>query len=287
MIDTIIFDVDGVLWDAAPAFNRCTQYLVNQECQRLGLPDPRITLDDIHAFKRVGGFNNDWDLSWTLVVLCVARAQKRIPAEMSWPQLAAASDGRGMAWTQQYVSEAVPSFDILRDRYNAYYWGAERYHEIYDSPPVLQHRPGFAEAEKPLADPDLGNRLQAVGVRRVGVLTGRNRNEMRPLRPYLSFNGLLAPEAVFTSELGTKPDPHFLARLLHLLQARSALMVGDMIDDLRTVLAYRHLPAAQQTASIYAVQVAPVEQHAYWRDAGADATITNVNQLPDLLLREP
>ncbi|NOZ50453.1 MAG: HAD family hydrolase [Chloroflexi bacterium] len=283
MIDTIVFDVDGVLWDAATAYNRCTQYVVERECLAMGLPEPHITLDDIMAFKRVGGFNSDWDLSWTLVVLCIARAQGRIPAPKSWPELAAESRGEGVGWAQDYVKSEAPSFHALQERFNAIYWGADRYPAIYDSPPSLIHRPGFAVAEKPFIAPDFMPRLTEAGVRGVGILTGRNRNEMRPPLAQIDFGGLLHPDAIFTAEHGSKPAPHLLARLLRILQAQTAVMVGDSIDDLRTALGYRQLATAQKTASVFAVQVAAADEHSYWRQAGADAAIADINQLPNLL----
>ncbi|NOZ71062.1 MAG: HAD-IA family hydrolase [Chloroflexi bacterium] len=280
MVDTIIFDVDGVLWDAATAYNRCTQYVVAQECLAMGLPDPQITLDDIAAFKRAGGFNSDWDMAWTLVVLAIARAKGRISPHKSWRDLAAESGGQGIAWVQHFADESSPDFTDLQHRYDAYYWGAERYPDIYDRPPQLHHLPGFAHVEKPLIEADFIPRLKAAGIQKVGILTGRNRNA--PMAQ-LDFAGLLNPAAVITAEHGSKPAPQLLARVLQTLQSETAVMVGDMIDDLRTVLGYRQLPRSQQPAYAYAVQVAPTDEHEFWRTAGADAVISDINQLPDIL----
>ncbi len=286
MIDTVIFDVDGVLWDAATSYNRCTLYTVTQECLRLGLPAPELSMADIFAFKRAGGFNNDWDLSWTLLVLCVARAAGKIPPEASWSELAAASKGEGMNWTRRFASDTVPSYEDVKQRYNAYYWGVELHPTIYDRPPIVPHSPGFALSEKPLYTPDLPDRLRAAGIERVGLITGRNRNEMRPILAALPFDGLMPPTAVYTGEDGDKPAPHLLAGLLQHLGARGAVMIGDSIDDLRTVLFYRQRPPAEQPAPVMAVHVAPAADAAYWYDAGADAVIPNVNQLPDLIIQK-
>jgi phosphoglycolate phosphatase-like HAD superfamily hydrolase len=61
-------------------------------------------------------------------------------------------------------------------------------------------------------------------------------------------------------------------------------MVGDSIDDLRTVLHYRQLPSSQQAAWTFAVQIAPASEAAFWLDQGADAVIPSVNELPALLI---
>ncbi len=282
-IDTVIFDVDGVLWDAQAAYIRCGIHVTERFCAERGLPHPRLTFGDVMAFKRAGGFNSDWDTAWTLVVLARARASGRIPTAFSWSDLAAESGGEGMTWARRYADANAPDFDSLQQVFDAYYWGADRYPIIYDRQPVLHFRPGFAEAERPFAAPDLMVDLRRVGVRSVGIITGRNRNEMRSVFGGLDFDGLLNPDAIFTDEDGHKPDPELLRRAIQVLDANRVIMVGDSIDDLRTVLHYRQLSPSLQTAKAFAVQVAPDTEAEFWLDQGADAVIPSVNKLPSLL----
>ena len=249
-----------------------------------GLPKPGITFDDVMAFKRAGGFNSDWDTTWTFVVLAQARAAGRIPVGVSWSELAAESAGDGIAWARRYAGSDAPDFRNLQQEFDAYYWGADRYPVIYDRPPVLSYRPGFAEAERPFAAPGLMAQLRQAGVRSVGIITGRNRNEMRTPLAGLDFDHLLNPDVILTDEDGHKPDPQLFERAAIALDARRAVMVGDSIDDLRTVLNYRRLPLSQQTAEAFAVQIAPISEVQFWLDHGADAVIPTVNELPSLLV---
>ncbi len=283
-IDTVIFDVDGVLWDAQAAYNRCSIFVTERLCQEMGLPATGLTYDDVMAFKLAGGFNSDWDTTWTLIVLAQARAAGQIPQTVTWSDLAAESAGEGIVWARRYAGPDAPDFRTLQQIFDAYYWGADRYPEVYDRPPVLDFRPGFAEAERPFAAPDLMARLRQAGVQSVGIITGRNRNEMRTPLTALDFDGLLNPEAIFTDEDGHKPDPQLFERAALALNARRAIMVGDSIDDMRTALNYRQLPASQQTAKAFAVQIAPASETDFWLDLGADAVIPNVNDLPSLLV---
>ena len=284
-IDTVIFDVDGVLWDAQAAYIRCSIHVIEQFCLEQGLPNPGITFDDVMAFKRAGGFNNDYDTAWTLVVLAQARASGRIPARVSWPELAAESGGEGITWARRYAGADAPDFQALQQVFDATYWGADRYPAIYDRPPVLEFRPGFAEAERPFVAPDLMADLRRAGVRAVGIITGRNRNEMRSVFAGLDFDGLLDADAIFTDEDGHKPDPKLLRQAILALDANRVIVVGDSIDDLRTVLHYRQLPPSQQTAEAFAVQIAPETEAEFWLELEADAVISSINDLP-LLLRD-
>ena len=281
--DTIIFDVDGVLWAAQDAYNQCTLFVARKLAQENGWPDAGLALEHVMAFKRGGGFNSDWDMIWTLVVLLQARAAGRIPPERSWFDLVAENAGRGKSWAETYAGPDAPDLDELQRYYDAHYWGADKYPEIYDAPPVVEYRPGFAHAERSYVQPDFFSRLRAAGVRQVGIITGRNRNEMRTTCAGLDFEGLLVEDAVFTHEDGQKPDPSLLERAIATLGTDNVVMVGDSLDDLRLVLNYRRLPRQRQLAQVHAVAIDHDRSPQRWFNLGADGVLEDVNQLPDWL----
>ena len=275
--DAVIFDVDGVLWAAQDAYNACTLYVARKLAREHGWPDAGLSLQDIRAFKRSGGFNSDWDMAWALVVMLQARAEGRIPPERSWLDLAEENAGRGIPWVQRYAGPDAPDFDTLQRYYDAHYWGADVYPAIYDTEPVVVHRPGFAHAERAYAAPDFFHRLKALGVKEVGIITGRNRNEMRTPLAALDFAGLLRSDVILTHEVGQKPDPQLMVRAVERLQARRVVMVGDGVDDLRLVLRYREGPRV--TAQVRFVAIDHEQNPQRWWDMGADAVLQDVNQL--------
>ena len=282
-IDAIIFDVDGVLWAAQDAYNRCTLFVARKLAQENNWPDAGLSLEHVRAFKRSGGFNSDWNMIWALVVLLQARAAGRIALERDWFQLAQENAGRGVNWVKAYAGSDAPDFGELQRYYDAHYWGAEMYPNIYDAPPVVAYRPGFAHAERAYPRPDFFHRLRAAGVRRVGIITGRNRNEMRTAYAGLDFGGLLVEEAVFTDEDGQKPDPALLERAIARLQTDHAVMVGDSLDDLRLTLNYRKLPPPRRSARVLAVAIDHDRDPERWLSLGADGVLNDVNDLPDWL----
>ena len=54
---TIVFDVDGVLIDASKSYRVAVQKTFNQ------LSGKEVTAEELSATKKLGGFNNDWDLT--------------------------------------------------------------------------------------------------------------------------------------------------------------------------------------------------------------------------------
>ncbi len=275
--DAVLFDVDGVLWAAQDAYNACTLYVARKLARENDWPDAGLSLEDIRAFKRSGGFNSDWDMVWALVVMLQARAEGRIPPEKTWLDLAAENAGQGIPWAQRYAGPDAPDFDALQRYYDAHYWGADMYPAIYDTGPVVVHRPGFARAEHAYAAPDFFYRLKALGVKNVGIITGRNRNEMRTPLAALDFAGLLRSHVILTHEMGQKPDPQLMVRAVEGLQASQVIMVGDSVDDLRLVIRYRELPRA--TAQVQFVAIDHEQNPQRWWDLGADAVLQDVNQL--------
>jgi phosphoglycolate phosphatase-like HAD superfamily hydrolase len=70
-LDAIIFDCDGVLIDVRESYNACvvktTLFLFNQ-LTGIDLPEYTIPKDVLYSLKKSGGFNNDWDMTYAILV---------------------------------------------------------------------------------------------------------------------------------------------------------------------------------------------------------------------------
>ena len=72
VVDALVFDCDGVLIDIRESYGRCVaaQTATLVEALTGAAFDPTEIDDDvIYAYKSLGGFNNDWDLVYTLTLL--------------------------------------------------------------------------------------------------------------------------------------------------------------------------------------------------------------------------
>lgn len=70
-IDTIIFDCDGVLIDVRESYMKTIPETVAYIIKEItGFPFPKklVSSEIIHSFKKCGGFNNDWDLVYAILV---------------------------------------------------------------------------------------------------------------------------------------------------------------------------------------------------------------------------
>ena len=76
-VDVVVFDCDGVLLDVRRSYIRAVAWTMGALVEAFtgtvvpkGLLDPELS----HAYKRTGGFNNDWCLAYALVMRIIAEA---------------------------------------------------------------------------------------------------------------------------------------------------------------------------------------------------------------------
>ena len=265
-IDTIIFDIDGVLLDVTRSI-RTVNFLVIPVYLRTlpswAAPDDLITSADIERFKEAGGFNDDWDLSSALVLLFLAKSVRygstdaaslhsRSPTVAEFTAAIAAAGG-WLAAAEAIVFSAlidVASAYRIRTQYDRSrivrlfqeLWAGDLCPRIYGFEPTHFPGRGWIRLDRPLLDPVL-----LPPDIRLGCVTGRSRAEaevaleMVGIADRLSTRG---PQTVTKDDGPGKPLPWGMRNLLVRMESRVALYIGDTVDDLRTVLAFRKLPEA-------------------------------------------
>ena len=70
-VDAAIFDCDGVLVDVAPSYDRAiakTVSLLMSKATGARFPSSLISRRIIYELRNSGGFNNDWDACYVLLI---------------------------------------------------------------------------------------------------------------------------------------------------------------------------------------------------------------------------
>lgn len=299
--DTVIFDVDGVLIRTIDSFHATDIAVAEYIAGTINGLDwdqsegkPLVTLEDVSAFKRAGGYNNDWDMCYLLSALFTARLREwkgTSFAERSieeWSALSRQANLRGhggIAWVNQVIpATAQPDYSTVGDIYHEAYWGATEFERRFGhSPRYLPDAPGFVHREEILFPSHFPAQLREIGIRHLGIITGRVGPEVdSALESMEEYSGERWWDVVIPADICPKPDPRAMRLAIEAVGAKGGLYIGDTADDLDLVLRYRANKKEYDPAILAAMIVSEDEVPTY-QERGADFIFSSVVDMLDCL----
>ena len=250
---SLVFDIDGVLLDTHRSFREVIPRSVNlylEAVLRQDVEAPLMKSEDVHTYKSVGGFNNDWDVAEAGLIhaLWCSRFPESAP---SLSDLAdrMAERGGGLEAAREILREEVGAREaegLLRDVdrgtleriFKELYVGGRRFLEVFGEEPRYFKGTGAMEREVPLAEGPVWDRVRQVPF---GILTGRIPPEARLALERLGITDVMDPGLLVTDDgtYPTKPDPTGLLYLAGRLASRPLFYFGDNRDDLSALLGAR------------------------------------------------
>jgi HAD superfamily phosphatase len=303
-IDAVIFDMDGVLLDITQSI-RPVNCLAVPFFLRTVLgwpaPDDLLTSADIELFKNAGGFNDDWDLTYAIVLHylwkghefadatpetlntiqpSLARFAAQIRERGGWLRAAEGIVFDRLSKEDRLAIETDYRKPLIRQCFQELYAG-EHCERLYGFAPEFYHGRGHANNDRPLLDL---SRLPAD--KTLGVQTGRTWEEAEFGLEILRLDTVIPATSLITKRDGFhKPEPGGLALLQKRLGFSTAIYIGDTMDDLRTVNAFNERIKGGATFLSAQVLTGPAgDANAKpFRTAGADLVAPDVNAVLDWL----
>src|SRR5437763_10799492 len=299
--DTIFFDVDGVLIKTTASFRAADIAVAEYVAGTIHGLDwgqhegkELVTLEDVNAFKQAGGYNNDWDMCYLLASLSTARLRERKGTPLAerssqnWAALARRANLEGHGG-RQWVDEVIPAsarldYEMIGDLYHEYYWGAAEMLKRFGHPPRYLHdAPGLIHNEKMLYSPDFPARLRQLGIRSLGMITGRVGPEVdSALERIAAYSCARWWDIVISADLHPKPNPRALQAAIEAVDSRGGLYIGDTADDFDVVINYRRIKKPTDP-EILIVMLVDEEEVAVYQERGADLIVTSVGDLVQCL----
>jgi HAD superfamily hydrolase (TIGR01548 family) len=298
-LDALLLDIDGVILDVAQTFRvvsaEVTQWYAT-EMLRIPNTGPLFHPAECELFKNAGGFNNDWDLTNAVVALVLAKKamggnDTAAIREMSptWEQYTddLKRRGGGPVVAEKYVLELLTPGqrrDFANDwnprlvtrLFQEMYAGDEACKQLYGFTPEHIHGKGYLEEEPVLLDANL-----LPSKIKIGVLTGRTKTESQIALKRANVLQRI-PESSWVTETDgvRKPSGESLALLQERMGWKTAIYVGDTLDDLRTVQNFRDTRTAGK-ARCYSCQVlsgpAGNSNRRPFLEAGAEVVSPDIN----------
>ncbi len=260
----IVFDIDNVLVDTRRSYLDAIRWCVDIFLTHGKIPHfhaekksriPHVlTAEDVSLFKLLGGFNDDWDCCYGLLVYLM-----HLPVRLrTVPALKEAKDIAGFVKKVSARPLGVSGIVKLLGRHPAIkietierifqeiYLGPELFHKLEKKHPAYWKKRGLIHIEKGIFPVDVLGRLKAAGIK-LGIATGRSRFEaefaLKNFGVLGLFDAMTTMDEVKEAEekMGRslrKPHPYSLIETAKKLKEKNHLLyIGDLPDDM---LAAKH-----------------------------------------------
>jgi HAD superfamily hydrolase (TIGR01548 family) len=256
-VDTIIFDIDGVLINVKNSFRKVIISTVNFYFSNfLGWEGKGelLKLEDTELFKLAGGFNCDWNLTYACIIFYLAMAEKlkikniKILSELrnKLPEFTKNIKETGgglenakkialssLSETQKRKILKLADFNTIKEIFQEFYAG-DKLKEVYGiSPKYIKNSKRFYKREKILINLSLPENFK------YGIITGRTSGEVKLALEALGWKDFNRKNIICQDDGIVKTNPLSLVRISKRLKSKSGIYVGDTVDDLILVKNYQ------------------------------------------------
>ena len=278
--DVVIFDIDNVLIDTRLSYTDCIRETVQRYLETAlkfkPSSHPLLSRQDVENFKLLGGFNDDWDSCYgiLLYLLSLKPVMKSVAALRQAKNMASLSARirpplfvKGAE--QRFGRKPAVFIEKIAEIFQRLYWKK------------------YISRETPVLPPKVISALVRNGIK-VAVATGRNKREavhglrraglLHLIRRRVTLDDL--PSSKFK-----KPNPYSLLRIADTFGRNlDYLYVGDLPDDVETANRARRKISIRAWGFSYAA-VSKEKTSRALRKAGADRVVKAPSELAELLLR--
>ncbi len=301
-IDTLIFDIDGVLLDVKSSFRQAISRTVQFYFKNIlnwEIEEYLLTTDDTQYFKLAGGFNNDWELTYAAVLFFLLKSnfmETRDVARLREEGLTIkelteiiGSNGGGLPEAVDVLKRkfggqkwkktiSLWNKKLIKQIFQEYYAGRDYCRKLYGFEPEYIKQDGLLNREKILISPELIQDIPA----KLGVLTGRTKEETSLALERTGLSDIFLPDLrLFDNGECHKPDPICLKILADRAETKLGLYLGDTTDDIKTVLNFNR--ERHETQFLSAQVSRNEEEMRFFLDQGADLVGLNTVNIVEYL----
>lgn len=300
-LDAAIFDCDGVLIDVSNSYDLGIKKTVEFVTSQFASISPaRVTSEMIDGLKRTGGFNDEVDVTYALILAAVSAEQKGRTFPEVALEIAKNADVTGILSVERYLEStgadlggiktklAYPSkrFESpLSSVFDEAFYGSVLYERLYKRAPRFFSGQGLIENDLVLVTEQILSDLCRKFGEKVAIVTGRG-----AVSASHSLKGLFDKFDLKNSRFledeprsMAKPNPVSLISSIRGMGASHSLFVGDSAEDL--IMARRAEEAGCQTlfCGIYGTSKDQQGKRAFFEQKGADMVLESISLLSKAL----
>ena len=299
-IDAIIFDCDGVLIDVTKSYDlaihNTTQYVVTNMAN---ISNP-ITINSkiIDGFKSSGGFNDEVDLTYAVILSIIAANKlKKDPQEFIF-NVISNTNPSGILSVEKYIEKLVDISDIknklsypgthldnpLYKIFDQIFYGPELYLKLFNKSSQFSE-PGLIENDIVIVNKLLLEKLEKKFTSKISIISGRGKESIRYSLKSLLDKFDLKNSAFLEDEPRefAKPNPESLVRSIKGMNCSCCITIGDSMEDF--IMAKKATIQGYKTifCGIIGTSKNPQAKLELFQHNGAMMVLDSINFLPKVL----
>ena len=299
-IDAIIFDCDGVLIDITKSYDLAIIKTSKYILETLAKINNTIDVDFkiIDGFKSTGGFNDEVDLTYAVIIsLVAAKKLKKDPYSFIFDVINNA-DSTGIHSVERYlenltdISEiknqiSYPGLhheNILYQTFDQIFYGPKLYKELFGKLSKF-NATGLIEQDDVILDNSLLEKLQNKFDSKIAMVTGRGKKSVSYSLKKLMNKFNLKNSAFLEDESRelAKPNPRSLLDSINGMNSVCTLYVGDSMEDF--IMAKKATDLGHKTifCGITGTSKNPKEKLELFEKNGVILVLDSINLLPKVL----
>ena len=302
MHDCALFDVDGVLVDVRKSYNlaikKATEFMLGRVSgqPRRGLVTDRIIL----KLRQSGGFNNDTDTTYAIVLATLSNPPKNVAQGRQFLlTVAENADETGILsveqflrpygiekWKSEFEYPAPVSESMLARVFDEIFYGPELFKRQNGLQPKYWKGKALIKNDVQVVTASTMRQLYKIFGGRLAMVTGRSRvaadYSLKKLVKYFDLDACVFLED--EKREFAKPNPYAVKRAMETLGARSAVYSGDSAEDLLMARrAEKEIGVKIEFVGIYGFSPEPSKTLESFGRLGVRNTARTVNKLPSLV----
>jgi len=299
-IDAIIFDCDGVLVDVSKSYDLAIMRTTKHMLKKLGNIDSiPVTPDMIGGFKNTGGFNDEVDVTYALILSFAAADKLGVDPHRFVAEVISNADKSGIPSVERFLDSKNADIERIKKAldypgphatnplyvsFDQIFYGPHLYQKLFGKKSEFAES-GLIENDMVLLTKDLLDMLHKKFGGRMAIVTGRGRESL-----YYSLENMLDGFDVKNSffledepRYLAKPNPEPLLRAVEGLGSEHCLYVGDSMEDLLMAEKVAELGKKVTFCGIYGTNKNPREKREFFESKGAPLILESICHIPKAL----
>ncbi len=299
-LDAIIFDCDGVLIDVSNSYDLAIKKTVDFITNKFASIKTLVTTEMIDDFKRTGGFNDEVDVTYALILVAVVSQKSGKSFSDLVSEVAKKADATGIVSVEKYLDSqkidlseikkilnypSKRSENLLSSIFDEVFYGTNLYTKLYKRPPKFFDGTGLIENDVVLVTKNLLDELHKRFDKKIAIVTGRGAvsagHSLKKLVDEFNLENsrFLEDEP---RELA-KPNPQPLLSSIKGMGASCSLYVGDSMEDY--IMARKADESGNPTlfCGIYGTSKDQQAKKTFFEQKGADLILESIHLLSKTL----